>query len=280
MDQKERVITANKTFGEYISEVWDARELLWILAKRDVIIKYKQTIFGVAWSAIRPLITTLVMAFAFGKIGRLDVQTSIPFTVVVVPGVIVWLFFSQSLLSLSQSLTSNANLVTKVYFPRIIIPLSTIFLGLIDVLVAIGLFFILCIYYQVIPDYKLIFVPFILILTFLSVFGIGLISAVLNVKYRDIGQIVPFIVQFGYFISPVGYLTSNAQQIITNPILFKIFMLNPVTGAIDLMRWAMLGDFAPFNWYSFISLLIFTFVSLIMAILFYRKHENSFVDYI
>jgi lipopolysaccharide transport system permease protein len=280
MESKERIITAGKSLSLYFSEIWDSRELLWILAKRDIIVKYKQTILGVAWSAIRPLITTLVMAFAFGKIGKLDQDTVIPFTLIVLPGVIVWLFFAQSLVSLSQSLVSNSNLVTKVYFPRIIIPLSTVFLGLVDVLVAVSIFFCLCIYYQFIPDYKIIFAPLILLLAFFSVFGIGLISAVLNVKYRDIGQLVPFVVQFGYFISAVGYTSDTVKKMGNGDWKYKLFCLNPVTGIADAMRWCLLGEHGVFNWNSFIPLIIFILISSVVAISFFRKHENSFVDHI
>lgn len=276
MNTKERVITAQKSTIEYIKEIWDYKELFWILAKRDILVKYKQTILGIGWSVFRPLITTLVMAFAFGKIGKLDTNTAIPFTLVVSPGVVVWLFFSQSLQSLSQSIVMNANLVTKVYFPRLIIPLSTILLGLVDVLISIILFFILCIWYQYVPDWKLVFVPVFILMTFLSTFGIGLISAVLNVKYRDIGQIIPFVIQFGYFVSPVGYLTESVKD----QWIYKLYVLNPVTGCIDALRWCMLGDFAKFNWDSFIPLVIFIIVTFFISFKFFRKHENSFVDFI
>ncbi|MBK9508256.1 MAG: ABC transporter permease [Cytophagaceae bacterium] len=280
MISKERIITANKSTLDYIRDIWQSKELLWILAKRDILVKYKQTILGVGWSVFRPLITTIVMAFAFGKIGSLDTDNTIPFTLVVAPGVIVWLFFSQSLLNMSMSIVMNSNLVTKVFFPRLIIPLSTVFLGLVDVVISLGLFIFLCFYFQFVPDWKILLVPVFVLLTFFATFGIGLITAVLNVKFRDIGQIIPFIIQFGFFISPVGYLTSSAASKFSNPWAFKIFLLNPVTGCIDAMRWAMLGDFAPFNWASFIPLLIFIVITFFMSFRFFRKHENSFVDYI
>jgi lipopolysaccharide transport system permease protein len=280
MDRKEKTITANISFASYLKEIWESKELLWILAKKDVLVKYKQSVFGIAWSAVRPLITTLVMAFAFGKIGgNIKPEMAINFTLVVIPGVIVWLFFSQSLLSLSQSIVFNSNLVTKVFFPRIIIPLSTIFLGLIDVLIAICVFLSLCVWFQFLPDWKIVFVPIFILLSFLAAFGIGLIAAVLNVKYRDIGQLVPFIIQFGYFISPVGYTTEMAKAQLS-PIYYKIFLLNPVTGVADALRWSMLGNYAQFNWDSFIPLIIFILISLVFSIFFFRKHENSFVDYI
>lgn len=280
MESRVRVITNKKSLSEYISEIWSYNELFWILAKRDILVKYKQAILGIGWAAIRPLITTLVMALAFGRIGKLDTTTTIPYMLVVSAGVTVWLFFSQSLATISMSLVQNSNLVTKVYFPRLIIPLSSLFIGLVDVLVSIVVFLGLCIFYQFIPDWKLIFVPFIILLTFFACFGIGLIAAVLNVKYRDIGQIVPFVIQFGMFLSPVAYLTNSYKTGENGSWLYQLAVLNPVTGCIDAMRWAMLGDFSAFNWDSFIPLIIFIVVTFFFSIWFFRKHEDTFVDFI
>jgi lipopolysaccharide transport system permease protein len=280
MDSRVRIITNKKSISEYISEIWSYGELFWILAKRDILVKYKQAVLGIGWAAIRPLITTVVMALAFGRIGKLDTTTTIPFMLVVSAGVTVWLFFSQSLATISMSLVQNSNLVTKVYFPRLIIPISSIFVGMVDVLVSLLVFLGLCIVYQFVPDWKIIFVPFIVALTFLSCFGVGLIAAVLNVKYRDIGQIIPFIIQFGMFLSPVAYLTDSYKTNAMGTWFYKIAVLNPVTGCIDAMRWAMLGDFAKFNWDSFIPLIVFILISFIYSIWFFRKHEDTFVDYI
>lgn len=280
MDSRVRVITNKKSISEYIAEIWDYNELFWILAKRDIIVKYKQAVLGVGWAAVRPLITTLVMALAFGRLGKLDVDSPIPYMLIVSVGVTIWLFFSQSLTTISTSLVLNSNLVTKVYFPRLIIPLSSIFIGLVDVVVSLGVFTGLCLYFQYVPDWKIIFIPFILALTFLASFGVGLIAAVLNVKYRDIGQVISFVVQFGTFLSPVAYLTDAYKVGANGELLYKLAMLNPVTGCIDAMRWAMLGDFAAFNWNSFIPLVVFILVTFFYSIRFFRKHEDTFVDYI
>ncbi|MCD8538817.1 MAG: ABC transporter permease [Leadbetterella sp.] len=280
MDSRVRVITNKKSISEYIAEIWDYNELFWILAKRDIIVKYKQAVLGVGWAAIRPLVTTLVMAPAFGRLGKMDVNSAIPYMLIVSVGVTVWLFFSQSLTTISTSLVLNSNLVTKVYFPRLIIPLSSIFIGLVDVVVSLAVFAGLCLFFQYVPDWKLIFIPLILALTFLASFGVGLIAAVLNVKYRDIGQVISFVVQFGTFLSPVAYLTDAYKDEANGNLLYKLAMLNPVTGCIDAMRWAMLGDFAAFNWDSFIPLVLFTLVTFFYSIRFFRKHEDTFVDYI
>ena len=272
--ENEILIKAGKTAKHYWSEVWSQRELFWILGKRDVMVRYKQSILGIFWAVIRTLLTTMVMVFAFGKIAKLDQGTTIPYSLIVIPGVIVWLFFSQSLVQISNSIVGNANLVSKVYFPRIIIPFSSLLVGLLDAVIAILIFVVFCIYYQFTPDWHFIFAPFFLILAYLGSLGFGLFAATLNVKYRDIGQIIPFIVQFGYFISPVAYSVEKNK----NEWWYPIYNLNPVAGAIDGMRWSLLNGNSSFNWQSFIPMLISVTISVLFSIWFFRKNENSFVD--
>jgi lipopolysaccharide transport system permease protein len=274
--ENEVVITAGKSVLHYWKEIWQSRELFWILAKRDIIVRYKQTVLGVAWSVIRPLLTAMVMVFAFGKIAKLDQDSPIPYMLVVMPGVIVWLFFSQSLNQVSNSIVINNNLVSKVYFPRILIPLSSLMLGLLDAFIAFILFIILCFWYQFIPDWKIIFAPIFMFLAYLGAFGFGLIAAVWNVKYRDIAQIIPFLIQFGYFVSPVAYTSTRLE----GNWWYPIYNLNPVAGSIDGLRWSLLAGNSPFNMQSFVMLLVFDVVMVTIAIRFFRKNENSFVDHI
>ncbi len=276
MDRNEVFIKVGKSSMNYWREVWRQRELFWILGKRDVMVRYKQTVLGVAWGVIRPLLTALVMVFAFGKIAKLEQDSSIPYILVVIPGVIIWLFFSQSLSQISNSIVGNGNLVSKVYFPRIIIPFSSLLVGLLDAMIAFAMFFVFCIYYQFLPGWHFFFAPIFLILAYLAAFGSGLFASVLNVKYRDIAQIIPFIVQFGYFISPVAYSSERVKT----EWWYPIYNLNPVAGAIDGLRWCLLGDFAKFNWQSFIPMLIFVIISVLFSIWFFRKNENSFVDHL
>jgi lipopolysaccharide transport system permease protein len=281
---KEVLISNGKSALHYWREVWQSRELFWILAKRDILVRYKQTVLGVAWSIIRPLLTALVMVFAFGKIAKLDEDTSIAYMLVVMPGVIVWLFFSQSLAQISNSIVGNTNLVSKVYFPRLIVPLSSLMIGLLDAIIAFGLFVLLCFWYQYIPDWKIIFAPVFMFLAYMGAFGFGLIAAVLNVKYRDVGQIIPFMIQFGYFVSPIAYTSelvqTNLNQTSYGDWFYLLYTINPVAGSIDGLRWSLLGDFSAFNFQSFISLVIFDIVTLVISIRMFRKNENSFVDYI
>ncbi len=278
-ESKERVITSGFSLRNYWNEILEYKELFWILAKRDIIVRYKQTVFGIAWSIVRPLITAMVMVFAFGKVGNMSQGIDTPYILLVLPGVIVWLFFSQSLAQISMSIVMNNNLVSKVFFPRIIIPFSSFFLGLIDVVIAFILFLVTSLYFGILPDWKIVFVPIFIILSYLVATGIGLFAAVLNVKYRDIGQLIPFVIQFGMYMSPVAYLSEFVQN--KFPDYYQYFLLNPVVGCIDGMRWAMLGGAgSEFNWHSFVPMIIFIFITIVLGIRFFRKHENSFVDYI
>lgn len=274
--ENEIVIKAGRSALHYWKDIWLQRELFWILGKRDIMVRYKQTVLGIAWAVFRPLLTAVVMTFAFGKIAKMESDVTLPYMLVVIPGVIIWLFFSQCLSQISNSIVGNGNLVSKVYFPRIIIPFSSLLVGLLDSLIAFGMFFIFCIYYQFLPNWQIALAPLFMILAYLNAFGLGLIAAVLNVKYRDIAQIIPFIVQFGFFISPVGY-TSEQQKAAW---WYPYYNLNPIVGTIDAMRWSLLGDYSPFNWQSLIPSLVFAFFSVIFSIWFFRKNENSFVDYI
>ncbi len=274
--ENEIVIKAGKSALHYWREVWRQKELFWILGKRDVMVRYKQTVLGVAWAVFRPLLTAVVMTFAFGKIANMEIEATIPYMLVVLPGVIIWLFFSQCLSQISNSIVGNSNLVSKVYFPRIIIPFSSLLVGLLDALIAFFIFFVFCFYYHFVPNWHIVFAPLFMLLAFLGAFGFGLIASVLNVKYRDIAQIIPFVVQFGFFISPVGY-TSELRK---DAWWYPYYNLNPVVGTIDGLRWSLLGDYAPFNWQSLIPTLVFVTISVIFAIWFFRKNENSFVDYI
>ncbi len=270
------VIKAGKSAIHYWSEAWRQRELFWILGKRDIMVRYKQTVLGVAWGVIRPLLTAMVMVFAFGKIAKLEQDSSIPYMLVVIPGVIIWLFFSQCLAQISNSIVGNGNLVSKVYFPRIIIPFSSLLVGLLDALIAFAMFLVFCVYYQFVPNWHIIFAPFFLFFAYLGAFGAGLFASVLNVKYRDVAQIIPFVVQFGYFVSPVAYSSDRVR----NEWWYPIYNLNPVAGAIDGLRWCLLGNYTDFNWQSFVPMLFFVGISVLISIWFFRKNENSFVDHL
>lgn len=270
------IIEANRSEKHYWADIWKFRELMWILAMRDVTVRYKQTLLGIVWSVIRPLSTMVVMVFAFNKVARLPSEPNVPAPILVMTGVILWTFFSNSLQQVNNSIVHNANLVSKVYFPRLIVSISSVWVSFVDFAVGLAMLIPLYGWYKFVPGWQMIFVPFFLLLAFFAAFGFGLFLAVLNVKYRDFSQITPFIIQFGFYACPVGYSVINVEQNWWYP----IYNLNPIVGIIDGFRWSLLGGNAPFRAESFVPSIIIITLANIFAIIFFRKRESKFVDYI
>ncbi|MCY7349162.1 MAG: ABC transporter permease [Cytophagaceae bacterium] len=273
---QETVIEANRSERHYWTDLWKFRELLWILALRDVTVRYKQTVLGVAWSFVRPTLTTVIFVFTFSKVAKVPPEPNTPYAVMVLPAVLIWMFFSTSLSTVSSSIVSNTNLVAKVYFPRLIIPLSSVIVGLIDFLIGATLLIPLFLWYGFTPGWQVIFAPAFLLLAFLAAFSFGLIFAALNVKYRDVSQLVPFLIQFGFYACPIAY----SVRLIENEWWYPIYNLNPLVGILDGFRWCLLAGNSPFRMDSFIPSVVIIFATTLVAILFFRKRENSFVDYI
>jgi lipopolysaccharide transport system permease protein len=277
MSQREVIIDANKSEKHYWIDIWHFRDLLVILAKRDIMVRYKQTIIGAAWGFIRPLFTLIGFSFIFMKIAKPMVSNEIPYPVLAFSGILIWTFFSNTFIQVSNSLVNNTNLISKVYFPRIIMPISSVFVVFVDFLMACLLYAILMIWSGTYPTWHIIFLPLCLIYAFLLALGFGLIFATLNVKYRDFGQLGPFLVQFGMFICPVAF-THESRQF--TPKVDMAYNLNPVVGLIDTFRWVILPTNNPFPINSFIPSIIVTFVILLIAIAYFRKSEDKFVDFI
>ncbi len=277
MLQKEVLIEANRSEKHYWIDIWHYRDLLIILAKRDLMVRYKQTIIGAAWGFIRPLFTLIGFSFLITKIGNQEISNQIPMPVVIFSGILIWTFFSNAFIQISNSLINNTNLISKVYFPRIIMPLSSVFVVLVDFLMAALLYVLLIIWCKTFPSWHLIFLPICIIYAFILAFGLGLFFATLNVKYRDFGQLVPFLVQFGMFICPVAF--THESRGFSSKIDF-LYNLNPVVGLIDTFRWIVLPIQNPFPTNSFITSAIITLIILVFSIAFFRKREDKFVDYI
>src|SRR4030042_3766947 len=244
--QPELVIEAGKTEGQYWKDIWHYRELFYFLAWRDILVRYKQTVIGMAWSLIRPLLTMVVFTIIFGKLAKLP-SGGVPYPILVFAAMLPWQFFSNSLSESSNSLIANANLLSKIYFPRIIMPTSSVIVGLVDFLISSVILALLMIWYKFIPDWRIVTLPFFLMLALFASLGFGLWIAALNVKYRDFRYIVPFIVQFGLYISPVGFSSSIV------PDKWRIlYSLNPMVGVIDGFRWAILGGGVRVFWPGFV----------------------------
>jgi lipopolysaccharide transport system permease protein len=221
---------------------------------------------------VRPLLTMIIFTIIFSKLAKLPAQGSAPYAVMVYAAMLPWQFFSASLTEASNSLVGNANLITKVYFPRIIIPTSSVFTSLVDFGIAFLLYLGMLAWFQYMPPLQILLLPVFILLTFWCSFGISLYLTAVNVKYRDFRYIIPFIVQFGLYVSPVGFSSSIVPQ--------KwqwLYNLNPMVGIIDAFRWCLLRD-SPFNWNSFLTCIIITLASCYFGIRYFRRTERSFAD--
>lgn len=269
-------IKAGRSEKDYWKDLWQNRQLLWILAKRDISVRYKQTALGMAWSIIRPFATMSVMAFVFDMVAKLPGDPGIPYPLMILGGITIWTLFSSTFTQISNSITLNSNLVSKVYFPRLIMPLSAIWVGFIDFLISLALFIGLSLWYQYIPSVNIIFLPFFILLTFITSLGFGLFFAVINVRFRDIGQLIPFLIQVGFYACPIAY----SSRLVEEKSFYWIYNLNPIVGLIDGFRWCLLGSKAFFNVESLYSSVTISIVALLLSVMYFRKRENTFVDHI
>ena len=267
----ELVIEAGGKQKAYWKDLWRYRELFYILAWRDLKVRYKQTVVGAAWSIIRPVLTTIVFTIVFSRIAKLNAPAATPYALMVFVGMLPWQFFANAISEAGNSLIGNTNLITKVYFPRMIVPASTIITSLSDLLISIGILIVMFIIYRFVPPLTIIFLPVFIVISFITAFGVGLYVTALNVKYRDFRYIIPFIVQFGLYVTPVGF-SSN----IIPPKWRLLYALNPMVGTIDGFRWCILNeklDIPPF----LVSMAVSLFF-LWLGISYFRKTEKSFAD--
>lgn len=270
------VIEPGKTEKNYWQDLWRYRELFYILSWRDIKVRYKQTTLGVLWAIIRPLLTMVVFTFVFGRVAHMKVDGTAPYAIMVFAGLLPWQFFSNSLTESSNSLVGNERLITKVYFPRLIIPASSVITSFIDFLISFALLIILFIIYGYLPPVEIFLMPLFWVMAFAASFGPGLWLTAMNVKYRDFRYIIPFIVQFGLFISPVGFSSSVVPE--------KwqwAYALNPMVGVIDGFRWCIVRDATnPLLHYPFYISLGVTVFFVWLSIYQFRKMEKNFADLI
>lgn len=270
----EVVIEAGAGEKNYWQDMWRYRELLFFLSWRDLLIRYKQTILGLAWAWIKPLITMVVFTVVFGKLAKLP-SGETPYPIMVFAGLLPWLFFSNTVAEASNSLVANGHLISKVYFPRLIIPFSSIFVGLADLLISSILLVGLMVWYEVLPSWQMLFFPFFLLLAAMTSAGIGLWLAALNVKYRDVRYIVPFALQLGMYISPVGFSSAVVPEKWQ-----MIYYLNPMVSVIEGFRWSLLGGDAAISGYGVLYAFFFAMTLLAAAINYFRNAEKTFADII
>jgi len=269
------IIEAGRTERHYWRDLWRYRELFFFLAWRDILVRYKQTVIGVAWAVLRPLLTMIVFTVVFGKLAKLPSEGAAPYAIMVYAAMLPWQFFANSLSEASNSLVGNANLISKVYFPRLIIPTSSVITSFVDFLISAVIMVAIMIWYQFWPSWRVVTLPLFIGVAFAAAMGVGLWLTALNVKYRDFRYIVPFIVQFGLYVSPVGFSSSIVPEQYR-----LLYSLNPMVSVIDGFRWAILGGELSIYLPGFLLSLGVVIFVLIYGIFYFRKTEKKFADII
>ncbi|MUL37301.1 ABC transporter permease [Gloeocapsopsis dulcis] len=273
-NQTELVIEAGKTESQYWKDLLRYKDLFYFLAWRDILVRYKQTFIGIAWALIRPFLTMVVFTAVFGQLAKLPSE-GVPYPILVFAAMLPWQFFANALSESSNSLITNANLISKVYFPRLIVPASAVIVSFVDFMVSGIILLALMAWYNFVPSWQILTLPLFIVIAFAAAIGAGLWLSALNVKYRDFRYIVPFIVQFGLYISPVGF-SSNIV-----PDKWRlIYSLNPMVGVIDGFRWAILGGEIQIYWSGFMLSVGLVALLFISGIWYFRKMERSFADVI
>ena len=269
------VIEAGRTERHYWRDLWRYRELFYFLVWRDILVRYKQTVLGIAWAVLRPFLTMVVFTVVFGRLAKLPADGDVPYAIMVYAAMLPWQFFSNSFTEASNSLVGNANLISKIYFPRLIIPTSSVITSFVDFLISSVILVGIMFWYQFMPTWRVIAVPLFVMIAFAAAMGAGLWLTALNVKYRDVRYIVPFIAQLGLYISPVGFSSSIV------PDHYRLlYSLNPMVGVIDGFRWALLGGASHIYWPGFCLSLGVVVALITSGITFFRKTEKKFADII
>ncbi len=272
--QQKLIIEAGRRDKHYLLDLWRYRELFYFLAWRDILVRYKQTTIGVIWALIRPLLTMVVFTIVFGKLAKLPSE-GVPYSVMVFAAMLPWQFFANSLSESSSSLIDNANLITKVYFPRLIVPSSAVITTFVDFLISCVILAGLMLLYQFSPTWRIITLPVFIVIAFAAAMSMGLWLTALNVKYRDFRYVVPFIIQFGLFISPVGFSSSIIPEKWR-----LLYSLNPMVGVIDGFRWAILGGSTRLYMPGFLLSCGIVAAILASGLRYFRKMEKTFADVI
>ena len=267
-------IEAGKAERHYWMDLWRYRELFYILAWRDIAVQYKQTIMGVLWAVIRPLLTMIIFVVIFGKIAKLPSE-GVPYPIFVFAAMLPWTFFATAFASAGNSLIGNASLISKVYFPRLIIPAASIIVSLVDFLISFTILIALMCWYSYLPTWHILTLPLFLVLGFFAAFGSGLFIASLNVKYRDFKFIIPFVVQLGLYVSPVAFSTTLVPEKYQ-----MLYYINPMVAVIDGFRWAISGGQTAFNTTELVVSIVVVSLLCLFGAIYFRKTEKTFADVI
>jgi lipopolysaccharide transport system permease protein len=270
----EIILEPGRAEKNYWRDLWRYRELFQVLAWRDCAVRYKQTVLGVAWAVIRPVLTMAIFTVIFGRLAKLPSEGA-PYPLMVFAGMLPWTFFSTALADASNSLVSNSNLVSKVYFPRLIVPTATIAAAFVDFFIGLLILAVIMIWYRFAPSWQILLLPVFVFLAFLGSLGPGLWITAVNVKYRDFRYVIPFMVQFGLYVSPVGFSSSVVPEKWR-----LLYSLNPMVGIIDGFRWCILGGESKIYWPGFGLSVVVVASFLWLGIRQFRKLERTFADLI
>ncbi|HOW44548.1 MAG TPA: ABC transporter permease [Candidatus Aminicenantes bacterium] len=268
------IIEAGKGRRQFFRDLWNYRELFLFLSWRDILVRYKQAVLGILWSVLRPLLTIAVFSLVFGRLAKLPAQ-GVPYPVLVFAAMLPWQFFAGALQESSNSLLGNTNLISKIYFPRLIIPASSVMVHLLDFLISLALLLSMMAWTRCLPDARVLFLPLFLLLALLLALGCGFWFSALNVKYRDFRYVVPFIVQFGLYISPVGFSSTVIPERWR-----LLYALNPLVGIIDGFRWSLLRGRAELNMQGFWLSLLLVLLVFLSGLTYFRRTERLFADVI
>ena len=261
----------------YWLDLWRYRELLYILAWRDVSVRYKQTAIGIAWVLAQPLSQMIVMVIVFGKMAKLPSEGDAPYALMVLAGLLPWQIFASSLSASSESIVSNASLVAKVYFPRMIIPAAAVIASLVDFLVTFAILVAIMLIYGFLPGWRLLALPLFVVFALLAALGPGLLIAALNAQYRDFRYVIPFVVQVGLFISPVGFSSAVVRDTFGGP-LYLLYSLNPMVGVIEGFRWSILGGNTQLNLATIAASVVLSSGMVLLGVSYFRRLERVFAD--
>ena len=274
MHQNEIVIEPGRSERQYLKDLWNYRELFYFLAWRDILVRYKQTVIGILWALLRPLLTMVILTIVFGKLAKFPSE-GVPYPILVFAAMLPWQFFANALSECSNSLISNTNLISKVYFPRLVIPTSSVIVSFVDFVISGAILVGLMYWYDFWPTWRVLALPPLILLAFVAALGAGLFISAMNVKYRDFRYIVPFVVQFGLYVSPVGFSSS----VVPEKWRF-LYSINPMVGVIDGFRWAILGKGVTFYIPGFLMSVVLVFLLFLIGIGYFRKTERTFADII
>lgn len=254
-----------------LGELWAFRELLYFFAWRDIKVRYKQTVLGVLWAIIQPFLTMVIFSLFFGRLGNVP-SDGVPYPVFSYTGLVPWTFFANALAQASNSLVVNANMVKKIYFPRLALPIATVLAGVVDFVLAFIVLLGIMFYYRIVPTINIIWLPFFALLAFVTSIGVSLWLSAMNVQFRDVRYTIPFLTQTWLFLTPIAYPSSSIPQPWQT-----LYALNPMVGVVDGFRWALLGTNTPPGAMTAVSSLV-AVALLISGAFYFRRLEQSFAD--